>query len=154
MARGPWLTSDEMATWRALDRLLTRLPGALEAQLEQDAELSLMEYYVLAGLSDQPDGSIRISRLAELAHCELSRLSRLISRHERRGLVRREPDPDDGRSTLAILTEAGRQHLAAAAPPHVALVRRLVFDALDRDEQHALRAAADAIVARADEAGV
>lgn len=151
MAAGPWLTSDEMATWRAVDRLLTRLPAALEAQLERDAGLSLMEYYVLAGLSDQPGGAIRISRLAELAHCELSRLSRLISRHERRGLVRREPDPDDGRSTLAILTEAGRRHLTAAAPPHVALVRQLIFDSLDPSDQHALRATADAIVARIDE---
>lgn len=151
MAQSPWLSGDEMATWRSLDRLLTRLPAALEAQLARDSGLSLMEYYVLAGLSDQPDGAIRISRLAELTRCELSRLSHLISRHERRGLVRREPDPEDGRFTLAVLTDAGRRHLSAAAPAHVARVRRLVFDALDPGAQRALREGADAIVARIDE---
>lgn len=153
MAQAPWLSGDEMATWRSVDRLLTRLPAALEAQLERDSDLSLMEYYVLAGLSDQPDGAIRISRLAELTRCELSRLSHLISRQERRGLVRREPDPADRRSTLAVLTDAGRQCLAAAAPAHVAQVRRLIFDVLAPDEQRALRAGADAIVARIDDAG-
>jgi DNA-binding MarR family transcriptional regulator len=153
VARDPWLTADEMATWRALDRLLIRLPAALEAQLQRDAGLSLMEYDVLAGLSDQPDGAIRISRLAELTHCELSRMSHLISRLERRDLVRRAPDPTDGRFTLAILTAPGTAHLAAAAPAHVAHVRRLIFDALDRDSQHALRELSDTLVERLDEPG-
>lgn len=153
MARGPWLTSDEMVTWRVLDSLLNRLPAALEDQLERDSDFSYMEYYVLAGLSDQPEGSIRISRLAELAHCELSRLSHLISRLERRGLVRREPDPEDGRYTLAVLTEVGSEHLVAAAPQHVAHVRRLVFDALAPAEQHALREVSGKILARLDESG-
>jgi DNA-binding MarR family transcriptional regulator len=140
-----------MATWRALDSLLSRLPALLEEQLERDADLSYMEYYVLAGLSDQPDHRIRISSLAELARCELSRLSHLISRLERRGLVRREPDPADGRFTLAILTDAGHDHLVTAAPDHVATVRRLVFAGLTRAQQHSLRDAAAAIVTRLDE---
>lgn len=153
MARGPWLTSDEMVTWRVLDSLLCRLPAALEAQLEHDSDVSYLEYYVLAGLSDQPENSIRISELAELAHCELSRLSHLITRLERRGLVRRESDPSDGRYTLAILTEAGSRHLEAAAPRHVAHVRRLIFDALAPAEQHALRDVGSKILARVDESG-
>lgn len=147
------MTSDEMVTWRVLDSLLNRLPAALEGQLERDSDLSYLEYSVLAGLSDQPEGSIRISELAELAHCELSRLSHLITRLERRGLVRRESDPSDGRYTLAILTEAGSQHLAAAAPRHVAHVRRLVFDTLAPAEQRALRDVGSKILARVDESG-
>lgn len=143
-----------MTTWRALDRLLSRLPAALEDQLERESDLSFMEYYVLAGLSDQPGHAIRISRLAELAHCELSRLSHLIRRLERRGLVRREPDPTDGRSTLAILTTSGHEYLRAAAPAHVANVRHLVFGALSPAEQHALRDTAAKVVARLDELGV
>jgi DNA-binding MarR family transcriptional regulator len=142
-----------METWRALDRLLSRLPAALEDQLERDADLSFMEYYVMAGLSDQPDHRVRISTLAELAHCELSRLSHLISRLERRGFVRRAPDPADGRFTLAILSEAGLAYLTAAAPEHVATVRRLVFDGLSGSQQHALREVAGAIVERLDESG-
>jgi DNA-binding MarR family transcriptional regulator len=142
------LTQDEMATWRTLDRLLSELPHALERQLDRDADLSLIEYYVLAGLSDQPEHTIRISRLAELTFCELSRMSHLVRRLERRGLVSRRTDPVDRRSTLATLTTAGLEHLQSAAPAHVATVRRFIFDPLSRPEQHALREAAEKIVSR------
>jgi DNA-binding MarR family transcriptional regulator len=71
---------------------------------------------VLAGLSDQPDHTMRISELAGFTNAELSRLSHLITRLQKRGYVRREPDPNDGRYTNAILTDAGYNHLVAAAP--------------------------------------
>src|SRR5580658_2185553 len=53
-------------------------------------------------------------------NASLSRLWPLVKRLEERGLVRREPDPADGRFTHAILTEDGFQILAEAAPGHVA----------------------------------
>ncbi len=146
-----WLTSDELETWQALNLLLAKLPAALGSQLQSDSELSFVEYYVLAGLSDQPQHTIRMSRLAVLANSELSRLSHLITRLERRGFVRREPDPTDGRFTNAILTDDGYAHLTKAAPAHVHMVRHLVFDALDHEAQHALRKAARAIVSRLDD---
>jgi DNA-binding MarR family transcriptional regulator len=141
-----WLTPDELETWIALNHLLARLPAALGAQLQCDADLSFVEYYVLAGLSDQPGRSMRMSGLASLANSELSRLSHLMTRLERRGFVRREPDPTDGRFTRAVLTEDGYAHLAAAAPGHAEKVRSLVFDVLDEDTQHRLRDAATTIV--------
>jgi len=76
---------------------------------------------VLAGLSDQPDHTMRISELAGFTNAELSRLSHLITRLQKRGYVGREPDPNDGRYTNAVLTDAGYNHLAAA-PGHVATV--------------------------------
>jgi DNA-binding MarR family transcriptional regulator len=145
-----WLTADELETWRALNLLLAKLPAALSSQLQCDSDLGFVEYYVLAGLSDQPDRTIRMSSLAVLANSELSRLSHLMARLEKRGLVRREPDPSDGRFTNAILTDAGYDYLVEAAPGHVAHVRSLVFDALDTDAQHALRDAARQILAGLD----
>jgi DNA-binding MarR family transcriptional regulator len=146
-----WLTPDELETWRALSLLLARLPTALGNQLQCDSELSYVEYYVLAGLSDQPDHTIRMSSLAVLANSELSRLSHLISRLERRGFVRREPDPTDGRFTKAVLTSSGHAYIVDAAPGHVEQVRHLVFDALGSAEQHALRDAARKIIAQLDD---
>jgi DNA-binding MarR family transcriptional regulator len=140
-----WLTPDELETWRALNVLLARLPAALGTQLQCDAGLSYLEYSVLATLSDQPDHTMRMSRLAVRANAELSRLSHLMTRLEKRGLVRREPDPGDGRFTNAILTEAGHRYLVDAAPGHVDKVRELVFDVLDEDTQRAVRDAAAAI---------
>ncbi len=140
-AKAQWLTPDELETWHALHATLALLPGAIGSQLQHDSDLSFLEYYVLAGLSDQPGRRLRMSDLALLANSEQSRLSHMIGRLEKRGLVRREADPDDGRYMHAILTDAGQAHLAAAAPGHVAQVRKLVFDVLDESEQHALRRA-------------
>lgn len=149
--RAPWLSADELETWHAVNLLLARLPAVLGEQLQRDSHLSFVEYYVLAGLSDQPDRTIRMSNLAALANSELSRLSHLIRRLERRGFVRREPDPSDGRFTRAILTPDGFAHLEEAAPGHVAQVRHAVFDVLDTDQQHALRTVAREIVNRLGE---
>ncbi|MFF4902712.1 MarR family winged helix-turn-helix transcriptional regulator [Streptomyces sp. NPDC001068] len=140
-----WLTTAERETWQQFAMVLHRLPAALGAQLQRDAQLSYVEYYVLAGLSDQPGHRMRMSDLAVLANSEQSRLSHMISRLERRGFVRREPDPANGRYTQAILTDAGHAHLTEAAPGHVAQVRDLVFDVLDPAELGTLRTAAEKI---------
>ena len=134
-----WLTPDEMQTWRALHGVISSLPDVLGDHLRQQVDLSFIEYYVLACLSEQPDHTLRMSRLAFLAGSELSRLSHLMRRLEKRGLVRRAPDPTDGRFTLAALTPVGHALAVKAAPIHVEHVRHLVFDALDETEQHALR---------------
>jgi DNA-binding MarR family transcriptional regulator len=134
--------------------MMARLPTALDQQLRCDAQLSYIEYYVLAGLSDSPARTARMSQLAVLANAELSRLSHLISRLEKRGFVRREPDPADGRFTNAILTDAGHAHLVAAAPGHVARVRDLVVDILTDDELSALHRIADRISTRVAETGL
>jgi DNA-binding MarR family transcriptional regulator len=149
---GPrWLTSDELQTWHALSRLVATLPTALGRQLQGDSDLSFVEYYALARLSEEPDRTVRMSQLAILVNAELSRLSHLMRRLEKRGLVRREPDAADGRFTNAILTDAGYALLVEAAPGHVANVRSLVFAALDRNEQHALRSAVAKINAKLNE---
>jgi DNA-binding MarR family transcriptional regulator len=146
-----WLTTEELETWQALHLVMATLPVALGAQLQRDSELSFLEYYVLAGLSDQPGHTMRLSRLAILANSELSRLSHLIRRLESRGLVRREPDPADGRFTNAILTDDGYAELVKAAPGHVELVRQLVFDPLTENEQRALHKAMAKIIAGLDD---
>lgn len=146
----PWLTPEQLQAWKKFTLMLARLTTALEQQLRCEAQLSYVEYYVLAGLSDQPGLAMRMSRLAVLANAELSRLSHLIGRLEKRGFVRREPDPADGRYTNAILTDAGYAHLAAAAPGHVAHVRELVIDALGDEALAALQDASERIMAQID----
>ncbi|HJP73710.1 MAG TPA: MarR family transcriptional regulator [Pseudonocardiaceae bacterium] len=146
-----WLNSDELAAWRSFTLLVARLPAALEQQLQRDSYLSVVEYHVLVGLAEAPDRRIRMSVLAALAGSELSRMSHLVKRLEKRGLVRREPDPTDGRYTLAILTDQGGNYLAAAAPGHVDEVRRLVVDVLAAEELSALGAIAARLNERLDE---
>src|SRR3979409_806098 len=89
-----WLTPAQLEAWQAVTLMLARLPTALEAQLQRDAQLSYIEYYALAGLSEQPNRAMRMSELAVLTNAELSRLSHLITRLEKWGYVWRETNPD------------------------------------------------------------
>ena len=102
-----WLTDSEEAAWRAIALAMHKLPWALECQLERDAGLSFIEYHTLARLSEDPNHTLRMSELAAVTNASLSRLSHLVKRLEARQLVRREPDPVDGRFTNAILTDTG-----------------------------------------------
>jgi DNA-binding MarR family transcriptional regulator len=134
-----WLDDDEQLTWMALASTLIRLPAALDAQLRRDAGISHFEYQLLAGLSMAPERTLRMSVLADFADGSLPRLSQATGRLEKRGWLRRAPDPTDGRYTLAILTDEGWDKVAATAPGHVAEVRALVFDPLTRTQQKQLR---------------
>jgi DNA-binding MarR family transcriptional regulator len=129
-----WLTDDEQHAWRQLAAVILKLPAALEAQLQRDADMSHFEYWVIALLSEAPQRTLRLSQLAAQANASLSRLSHVISRLEGRGWVTRRRCPDDARATLGVLTDAGWDQVVAAAPGHVDAVRRLVFDALDNGD--------------------
>jgi DNA-binding MarR family transcriptional regulator len=52
----------------------------------------------------------------------------------KRGLVRKQPCPEDGRGQEAVLTEAGMAALVAAAPQHLATVRESFIDRVDDEE--------------------
>lgn len=146
----PWLTADERLTWMALHRVSILLPTEMDRQLREDSSLSFVEYYVLVMLSEQADRTLRLTKLAVLVNAELSRLSHLVGRLERRGFIRRQVDPTDKRCTNAILTDVGLAQLQAAAPEHVRTVRRLIFDVLEPAEQHALRKALRRILSNLD----
>jgi DNA-binding MarR family transcriptional regulator len=147
---GLWLDDDQQAAWRALATMMMKLRSSLDCQLERDAALSFIEYHALARLSEEANHTLRMSELAALTNASLSRLSHLVKRLEFWGLVRREPDPTDGRFTLAVLTDAGYAKLVASAPLHVAAVRALVIDACDAAELAHLQEYAARIVARID----
>ena len=126
----PGLGDDRLAAWAAIATLLERLPAALDAQLQRDSGLTHYEHGLLFALDSAPRHTLRLSVLAGYANSTLSRLSRAISRLERKGWVTREIDPTDGRFTLAVLTDNGHALVAGATPAHHALVEELVFDSL------------------------
>ena len=145
-----WLTPEQLGSWLSLVKLMTWLPWLIDNQLQRDSRLGMVDYQVMAMLSKSPRRTMRLSSLAEVTNSSLSRLSRVITRLENRGLVRREPDSTDGRFTNAVLTEDGFRTLAAAAPRHVAQVRSLVIDVLSPEQLRRLGRDADRIMARID----
>jgi DNA-binding MarR family transcriptional regulator len=126
----PWLSPRELHTWIALSVLLEALPSAIDAQLKRDAGLNYFEYQVMAGLSDAPGRTIRMSALAAFASGSPSRLSHAVGRLEKQGFVVRRPAPDDPRAVEATLTREGVAKMKACAPAHVREARRLVIDVL------------------------
>lgn len=129
-----WLNEVESETWLNIWSMYVWLPSRLDAQLKADIGISHYEYFAMAQISMAPEQKLRMSELAALSDMTLSHLSRVVTRLERQGWVTRTPDPDDGRSTLAALTEAGWDLVQKAAPGHVREVSKLVFDNLEPEE--------------------
>ena len=148
-----WLTAAEQQTWLAVLAMVSWLPDAVDAQLQRDAGLSHFEYQVMAMLSMSPQRTRRMKEVAALANGSLTRLSRTVDRLDRHGWVTRRPDPQDGRSTLAVLTDAGWDKIVATAPGHVTEVRRLVLDPLTRTQLRQLHDIATRIGQAAQPAG-
>jgi DNA-binding MarR family transcriptional regulator len=141
------LEGQDLLTWSGLATLLEWLPAILDAQLQRDSEVTHFEYGVLYALSHAPDQTLRMSVLAGYANSSLTRLSRAVTRLERREWIRRRTDPQDGRYTLAVLTSSGRAKVEQATPGHVALVRQLVLDPLTTSQQRQLRDITERILA-------
>ncbi|OLM01170.1 Transcriptional regulator, MarR family [Pseudonocardia sp. Ae406_Ps2] len=133
-----WLDGEEKAAWTSVISLIMLLPGRLEAPLQQAHGITLFEYLTLSHLSEAPGRRLRMSELAFLTNGSLSRLSNVVKRLEGRGWMHRSPDPDDGRYTLAALTDAGFDVVHAAAPTHLRAVRDVVLDRLDAQDRAAL----------------
>ncbi|MEU6609515.1 MarR family transcriptional regulator [Streptomyces shenzhenensis] len=148
---GPrWLAPDEQQQWYAFAYVLTQLPAALEAQMQRQVGIAHFDYVVMSALSMAPERTLRMSEVASYAGSTLSRLSNVVIRLEKRGWVHRHPDPSDGRSTLATLTDEGFAKVEEAAPVHLDAVRRWVFDPLTKAQQRQLGAASQRILGALD----
>ena len=140
-----WLDDCEQRAWFAFVSVMARLMSALDDQLQRNAGISRFEYIIMARLSMAKDQTMRMSVLATLAEGSLPRLSQAVGRLEKRGWVRRSPDPADGRYTLAILTKQGAAKVAETAPGHVETVRHYVFDQLSQTQVRQLTGIAERI---------
>jgi DNA-binding MarR family transcriptional regulator len=147
----PWLNPAEQHAWRAFIRLHQRLTAALARDLQAQSKLSGADYEILVALTDVPEGRMRPQDLAKEIDWEQSRLSHQIARMCKRGLVARDECVEDGRGVLVAITPEGREVIEAAAPKHVATVRRLVIDALSPDELATLATIYGRILDRLDD---
>ena len=143
----PWLSTDEQRAWRSYLEATKVLMDALDRQLQREAGMPHAYYEILVRLSEAEDRSLRMSELADSTLSSRSRLSHAVARLEERGWVVREDCLTDRRGQIARLTDAGFAVLAAAAPGHVAAVRRLMVDALSPKQLAAVAEVGEAIVA-------
>ncbi|MGW5875820.1 MarR family winged helix-turn-helix transcriptional regulator [Nocardiopsis terrae] len=140
-----WLEPDEQDVWRGFLRMNAWIYDELERDLRTRDGFSLIEYGILAHLSEAPRQRMRMRVLAETVIVSRSRLSHQIARLEREGHVRREHCEDDRRGLWAVLTERGATALDRAAPGHAARVRSLMFDRLSGSQVDQLRGIVDTL---------
>lgn len=140
-----WLEPDEQDVWRGFLRMNAWIYDELEHDLRDRDGLSLIEYGILAHLSEAPEQRMRMRDLAETVIVSKSRLSHQIARLERDGHVRRENCEDDRRGLWAVLTDDGTAALHRAAPGHATRVRSLMFDRLTPEQVDQLRGIVDAL---------
>jgi DNA-binding MarR family transcriptional regulator len=68
-----------------------------------------------------------------------------------RGLVTKEKCDDDRRGAYVVVTQRGRQQITAAAPGHVATVRRLFVDQLTASQLDTIGEVARIVLAALDD---
>lgn len=125
-----WLADDELEAWRGLLLMQLQLTATLSRELAESSGLSFQDYLVLAALTDRPDDRMRAFELGRELGWEKSRLSHHVARMVERGLVRRQKCETDQRGAFVVATKRGRKAIEAAAPGHVAGVRRYFIDLL------------------------
>ncbi len=128
------MDAQEQQIWRSYLAATRLLAEHLERDLQRHAGIPLQYYEILVRLSEAPGRTMRMSELADRSQSSRSRLSHAVARLEHVGWVRRDSCPSDRRGQLAVLTGNGFAALRAAAPHHVASVRKHLLDGLSQDQ--------------------
>lgn len=120
--------------WVALMTTIQLLPAALDEQLTADGGLINYEYGILSALSRAEGHILRMGDIATATATPPPRVSKAISRLERRGLVERVACPGDGRAINAHLTREGLRVCAIVTRPHIALARDTILASLTPEQ--------------------
>jgi DNA-binding MarR family transcriptional regulator len=132
-------TGDRVAAWAALLRVHAALVPQLDKELQEAQRLPLTWYDVLLTLNSAPGRRMRMSELGEAAVVSRTRVSRVVDELVAAGLVCREANAVDRRSSFAVITPEGRQRLRAAASIYLSGIERHFTRHLTDDEVAAIR---------------
>lgn len=134
----PPLDPAELGAYFALIEVSSLLRHTVEQQLRDAGDLSYVQFQLLATLGDAPEGSRRMTELADGVVYSRSGLTYQVGLLERAGLVTRAPSAEDDRGVTVTVTEAGRDVLARVFPGHIEVLRELFLEPLARADVQAL----------------
>ena len=132
------LDPTQLGAYFALIEVSSLLRHSIEQQLRDAGDLSYVQFQLLARLGDAPDGSCRMTDLADGVVYSRSGLTYQAQSLEQRGLVTRAQSLDDERATTVTITDQGRDILATVFPGHIALLNELLFEPLTRADIESL----------------
>ncbi len=119
----------EAAPGMAAVTSIVRAQQILMARVEETLrphDLTFARYELLQLLAFTKSGALPLSRIGARLQVHPASITNAVDRCEQRGLVRRVPHPSDRRTTLAEITDAGREVVAKATES----LNREVFTAL------------------------
>jgi DNA-binding MarR family transcriptional regulator len=125
------LSEEKQAAWLGFLRAHSLITKALDADLIANFGLQLSAFEVLSRLEDSEDGRMRMSDLADQALLSQSRVSRLCTELESRGLIERQSCASDNRVVYAAVTGAGIELLRKVEESHFEGIDRHFFGGLD-----------------------
>jgi DNA-binding MarR family transcriptional regulator len=140
-----WRSDDGVMAWSALLRAHGAAVRRIERDLRSGSGLPLGWYDVLLELTWADGGRMRMAELGDRAVLSRTRISRIVAELEREGLVRREANTEDARSSYASVTTAGRRALRAASPVYLEAVRRWFVGAVRSADVPVVRRALEAV---------
>jgi DNA-binding MarR family transcriptional regulator len=107
----PGQDAEVYASMRAVTSIM-RAHQILLAELDailRPYGITFSRYEALVLLAYSQNGSLPLSKIGERLQVHATSVTNVIDRLEAAGLVRREPNPRDGRGTLASITGDGRE---------------------------------------------
>jgi len=144
--RDEWKTDEGILAWSAFLRAYASVVRRIEADVEAKARLPLGWYDVLLELNSAPGRRMRMQELGEAAVLSRSRVSRIVDELVAGGLAERRPNPEDRRSSYAVITDEGRKVLRRAAPVYLAAVHEHFVADLAPDQLRAVRSAMESLL--------
>jgi DNA-binding MarR family transcriptional regulator len=137
---------DGLGAFANLLRAHAAVVPRLERRLEEHRLVPIAQYDVLLELNSAEGRRLRMQDLSARVVLSRSRVSRVVDDMVRAGLVRRDPDPDDRRSSFAVITDAGRAALRRAAPVYLAGIEAEFLAHLSPSERRAVEQALAKVV--------
>ncbi|QIQ03840.1 MarR family winged helix-turn-helix transcriptional regulator [Streptomyces liangshanensis] len=123
--------------WVALSLLHGKIEAHIERALQSAHDLSVREYSLLDVLSrqhDGPGGHLQMKQVADAVVLSQSATTRLVTRLEDRGLLRRYLCDTDRRGIYTDVTETGLALVTRARPTNDTALREALDEAVKNPE--------------------
>ena len=142
---------DPVSAWAGLLRTHAALLPKVERALAPTG-LPLTWYDVLLVVNAAPGRRLRMTELGQQAVVSRERVSRVVTELERAGLVVREANSEDKRSSFTVITPEGRKRLRASAPVYLKAIEEHFLSRLTDEEVQVISGALSRVLSAEENA--
>ncbi|MFL5520722.1 MAG: MarR family winged helix-turn-helix transcriptional regulator, partial [Gemmatimonadales bacterium] len=125
-------TARALKTWVVLARAYAAVARAVEADIARHG-LTTTEFGILEALHHK--GPLLLGEIQRKVLVTSGGITYLVDRLVAKGLVKREPSPDDRRARYAVLTPEGKQLIADIFPAHATFLVGMISTLTEREQR-------------------